>query len=180
MGRAGFSKLECVPEDTMEMLYKEEAIISILPHQTILYFIEYISSTTNRTVYRNKKMKAFSIVALAGLLPSLVQAHYLWPQLILNGKVTAPFEYVREHDNGFMPSWSDGAFLNSNDLRCNKGSMNHRTQPKTARVVAGQDVVGFATNVQSEIRHPGPLQVSASILTTYTPLDKLHVLREQE
>jgi hypothetical protein len=102
-------------------------------------------------------------LAFLALLPTLSLAHYHFPHLILNGKVTNPNEFVREHDNGYMPSWSDGAFLTSNDIRCNKGSENHKSQPKTARVVAGQDVVGFATNVQAEIRHPGPIQVHTKI-----------------
>ena len=108
-------------------------------------------------------MKNVSVLVLAALSPALTLAHYHFPHLILNDKVTNPHEYVREHDNGYMPSWDDGRFLNSNDLRCNKGSENHRTQPKTAKVVAGKDVVGFATNVQAEIRHPGPLQVRFSL-----------------
>ena len=112
-------------------------------------------------------MKNFIILATTALLPTLSVAHYHFPHLILNGKVTNPNEYVREHDNGYMPSWSDGAFLNSNDIRCNKGSENHRSQPKTARVVAGQDTVGFATNVQAEIRHPGPLQVCKILSIRY-------------
>ncbi|KAK7981421.1 hypothetical protein PG988_003659 [Apiospora saccharicola] len=107
-------------------------------------------------------MKNLSVLALAALTPALTLAHYHFPHLILNDKVTGAHEYVREHDNGFMPSWDDGKFLDSNDLRCNKGSENHRTQPKTAKVVAGKDVVGFATNVQAEIRHPGPLQIYMS------------------
>lgn len=112
-------------------------------------------------------MKNLSILALTALLPTLTVAHYHFPHLILNGKVTNPHEYVREHDNGYMPSGSGdslGSWLNSNDLRCNKGSQNHMSQPKTAKVVAGQDVVGFATNVQAEIRHPGPIQVSKNTL----------------
>jgi len=104
-------------------------------------------------------MKNLSVLALAALSPALTLAHYHFPHLILNDKVTGAHEYVREHDNGYMPSWDDGRFLTSNDLRCNKGSQNHRTQPKTAKVVAGKDIVGFATNVQAEIQHPGPLQV---------------------
>jgi hypothetical protein len=107
-------------------------------------------------------MKTFSLLALAGLLPSVTLAHYHFPHLIINGQVTGAHEYVREHDNGYMPSWDNGNFVNSNDLRCNKGSLNHRTQPKTAKVTAGKDVIGFATNVQAEIRHPGPIQIYLS------------------
>ncbi|KAI0206993.1 glycoside hydrolase [Astrocystis sublimbata] len=107
-------------------------------------------------------MKNLSLLALAALAPVLSMAHYHFPHLIINGQVTGAHEYVREHDNGYMPSWSDGAFLNSNDLRCNKGSQNHMRQPKTAKVTAGKDEIGFATNVHAHIQHPGPLQIYLS------------------
>lgn len=102
-----------------------------------------------------------TILALAALVGGSA-AHFHFPHLIVNGKVTNPHEYTREHDNGYMPSWEDGKFLTNTDMRCNKGSMNHRTQPKTYKVTAGQDTVGFATNVQAEIRHPGPFTVYMS------------------
>ncbi|KAI0159860.1 glycoside hydrolase [Hypoxylon sp. FL1284] len=107
-------------------------------------------------------MKNFSLAALTAVLPALAAAHYHFPQLVINGRETGVYEYVREHDNGYMPSWDDGRFLASNDLRCNKGSENHRGTPKAAKVTAGKDSVGFVTNVHSKIQHPGPLQVYLS------------------
>lgn len=91
------------------------------------------------------------------LLPSLTWAHFLFPHLMLNGVKTAPFEYVREHENGFMPSNND--FLTNPDFRCNKGSWGHRRDPKTAQVTAGKDVVGFHTQLDTGIYHPGPVTV---------------------
>ncbi|KAK8068920.1 hypothetical protein PG994_005536 [Apiospora phragmitis] len=95
-------------------------------------------------------------------LPTLSAAHYLFPHFIINDTVTKEYEYVREHDNGFQPSWSDGAILTSNDLRCNKGSENHASAPQTAKVVAGRDIVGFQTNLATKIYHPGPVTILMS------------------
>lgn len=106
-------------------------------------------------------MKNFALLAAVAVLPALSSAHYLFPHLYLNGVKTAGYQYVREHDNGFQPSWDDGRFLQSNDIRCNKGSENHRTQTKAAKVVAGKDSVGFGTNLDGRLGHPGPLTVSA-------------------
>ncbi|KAL8372329.1 hypothetical protein RB595_001903 [Gaeumannomyces hyphopodioides] len=94
------------------------------------------------------------------LLPQLASAHYLFPHFILNDNVSKPQEFTREHDNGFMPLKTPD-ILTSNDIRCNKGSMNHRTQPKTAKVKAGQDTVGFKTAV-GNVFHPGPITIMMS------------------
>jgi len=108
-------------------------------------------------------MKNLSILGLAALMPSSTIAHYFFPHFVINGQVTPEYEYTREHDNFLNPSWEDGAFLNSDDLRCNKGSMNHRTEPKTATVIAGQDVVGFQTYAGTDgLYHPGPVQIYMS------------------
>ncbi|KAK4219896.1 family 61 putative glycoside hydrolase [Rhypophila decipiens] len=94
------------------------------------------------------------------LLPSLSSAHFLFPHLMLNGVKTNPFEYVREHENGFMPSNND--FLTNQDFRCNKGSWQHRRDPKTAQVTAGKDVIGFHTQLDTGIYHPGPVTIYLS------------------
>jgi len=101
----------------------------------------------------------FSTVAAGALAlaPQLGSAHFLFPHLMLNGVRTGAYEYVREHDNGFMPS--NNNFLTSNDFRCNKGSWNHRNQPKTAVVTAGKDTVGFNLHLDFGIYHPGPVTV---------------------
>jgi hypothetical protein len=108
-------------------------------------------------------MKNLSVLALAALMPSASVAHYFFPHFVINGQVTPEYQYTRKHDNFLNPSWEDGAFLNNNDLRCNKGSMNHRTEPQTARVIAGQDVVGFQTYAGTDgLYHPGPVQIYMS------------------
>ncbi|GKT51361.1 cellulose-growth-specific protein [Colletotrichum spaethianum] len=72
---------------------------------------------------------------------------------MLNGQATQGYQY---------PSWNDGKFLQSDDIRCNKGSENHAKNTKAASVIAGQDVVGFTTNIHTKIYHPGPLTILMS------------------
>ena len=105
-------------------------------------------------------MKNLSALALVALLPSATVAHYFFPYVVINGEVTAEWQYAREHDNFLNPSWDDGAFLESNDLRCNKGAENHMSEPETANITAGQDTVGFQTYAGTDgLYHPGPVQV---------------------
>lgn len=107
-------------------------------------------------------MKSFNLLSSVVLAATPSTAHYLFPHFVINDTVTNEFEHVREHDNGFMPSWNDGAILTSNNLRCNKGSENHMSAPTPAQVVAGRDTVGFQTNLGTKIYHPGPVTVSLS------------------
>ncbi|KAL8306381.1 hypothetical protein RB597_003091 [Gaeumannomyces tritici] len=105
---------------------------------------------------------SLTVAAVTALLPALSSAHYLFPHLIINGRVTNAHEYNREHDNGFMPLKTP-EILTNNDIRCNKGSWNHRRQPKTARVTAGVDSVGFRTALGgSDVFHPGPITIYMS------------------
>lgn len=100
-----------------------------------------------------------TVTAVAfAVAPRLASAHFLFPHLMLNGLRTGAFEYVREHDFGFMPHNND--FINSQDFRCNEGSWRHRREPKTAQVTAGRDTVGFNLHLDFGIYHPGPVTVS--------------------
>ncbi|KAK7975463.1 hypothetical protein PG989_013926 [Apiospora arundinis] len=108
-------------------------------------------------------MKSFNLLASVIITATPSAAHYLFPHFIINDTVTNEFEHVREHDNGFMPSWNDGAILTSNDLRCNKGSENHMSAPTPAQIVAGRDIVGFQTNLGTKIYHPGPVTIHMSL-----------------
>ncbi|KAH6621145.1 glycosyl hydrolase family 61-domain-containing protein [Chaetomium sp. MPI-SDFR-AT-0129] len=106
-------------------------------------------------------MHLSSITAGAlALAPQLASAHFLFPHLMLNGVKTEAYEYVREHDFGFNPHKTD--WINSEDFRCNEGSWNHRNDPKTAEVTAGQDVVGFNLHLDFAIYHPGPVTIYLS------------------
>lgn len=101
----------------------------------------------------------FSTVAAGALAlaPQMASAHFLFPHLMLNGVRTGAYEYVREHDFGFMPHNND--WIDSPDFRCNVGSWNHRRQPKTAQVTAGKDSVGFNLHLDFDLYHPGPVTV---------------------
>jgi hypothetical protein len=139
------------------------ALSSVVGRQEFGYistlYESYIRRRARNTIFNEYAMKNFALLTAAALLPSLSLAHYHFPHLVLNGRISGAHEYVRPTDNGYMPSWEEGAFLNNPDIRCNKGSMNHRTEPKTAKIIAGKDIVGFQTNVQARIQHPGPLTV---------------------
>ncbi|KAM0550255.1 hypothetical protein ACHAPJ_008924 [Fusarium lateritium] len=98
----------------------------------------------------------FYLSYLATILPMSL-AHYNHEALIINGKVTEPYEYVRRSTNG----WSPVADVTSQDFVCNGGGLNPDTlaNTKTARVAPG-DILGFTVNI--EIGHPGPLAVYMS------------------
>lgn len=104
----------------------------------------------------------FSTVAAGALAlaPQMASAHFLFPHLMLNGVRTGAYEYVREHDFGFMPHNND--WIDSPDFRCNVGSWGHRRQPKTAQVTAGKDTVGFNLHLDFDLYHPGPVTVSGT------------------
>lgn len=109
-------------------------------------------------------MKNLSTLALVALLPSATVAHYYFPHFVINGNVTPEWQYARKHDNFLNPSWEDGAFLNSNELRCNKGASNHMREPQTAKITAGKDTVGFQTYAGTDgLYHPGPVQVRQAL-----------------
>ena len=105
-------------------------------------------------------MKNVSALALMALLPSATVAHYYFPHFVINGNVTPEWQYARKHDNFLNSSWEDGAFLNNNELRCNKGASNHMREAQTAKITAGKDTVGFQTYAGTDgLYHPGPVQV---------------------
>ncbi|KAF3022636.1 hypothetical protein E8E14_013989 [Neopestalotiopsis sp. 37M] len=103
-------------------------------------------------------MKNIGIFALAaGSLPT-ISAHYFFPHLIVNNNFTGYFEYVREDTQGYMP-FKDG--YDSTDLRCNVGSEGFANQTGVYKVKAG-DELGFGTDFNALIQHPGPMQVYMS------------------
>ncbi|KAF7532277.1 hypothetical protein G7054_g8108 [Neopestalotiopsis clavispora] len=100
-------------------------------------------------------MKNIGIFALAaGSLPT-ISAHYFFPHLIVNNNFTGYFEYVREDTQGYMP-FKDG--YDSTDLRCNVGSEGFANQTGVYKVKAG-DELGFGTDFNALIQHPGPIQI---------------------
>ncbi|KAJ4317745.1 hypothetical protein N0V84_007182 [Fusarium piperis] len=97
-----------------------------------------------------------SVLAVAAALPS-VFAHYNFEALIVNGKATEPYEYVRQTTNSNSPIED----VTSKDIVCNAGGLDATIRAKTkTHAVAPGDEVGFTVN--SEISHPGPLAVYMS------------------
>ncbi|KAF5010834.1 hypothetical protein FDECE_3007 [Fusarium decemcellulare] len=97
-----------------------------------------------------------SILAVAAALPTAF-AHYNFEALIVNGKATEPYEYVRQTTNSNSPIED----VTSKDIICNAGGLDADIRAKTkTHAVAPGDEVGFTVNV--EIGHPGPLAVYMS------------------
>ncbi|KAH9863351.1 hypothetical protein IAQ61_009628 [Plenodomus lingam] len=88
---------------------------------------------------------------LSFLAATTVTAHYTFPELIVNGKKTGLWTYVRKTAN----YQSNGPItdISSPSIRCYE--LSPGTPSKTYNVSAGDDV-GFTA--ASSISHPGPLQ----------------------
>ncbi|KAJ8117469.1 hypothetical protein OPT61_g1335 [Boeremia exigua] len=94
----------------------------------------------------------FLTSTIVALTATLTSAHYNFERLIVNGKVTEPYEYVRAL--GYMVSNSPMTNVQHTDMRCNNGSFAAASKTKTYSVVAG-DTVGFT--IRDSLGHPGPL-----------------------
>ncbi|OQE01969.1 hypothetical protein PENSOL_c003G07907 [Penicillium solitum] len=99
------------------------------------------------------------LVALAAI-PN-VSAHYFFPHFIANGNFTGYYEYVREDTQNHMPMKGQ---YSSNDFRCNTGSQDFASKTGVYKVKAGNEI-GFGTDFNALIQHPGPLQVYMSKAT---------------
>jgi hypothetical protein len=90
------------------------------------------------------------------MLPNVL-AHYNFESLIVNGKETSAYEYVRRTKNGNGPILD----VKSSDIICNKGGIDDDilAVTKTHKVAPG-DQVGFKMN--EYLGHPGPLAVYLS------------------
>ncbi|VBB71335.1 Putative Glycoside Hydrolase Family 61 [Podospora comata] len=88
-----------------------------------------------------------------------VEAHYRYSKLIVNGRVTNDWEYVRENSNFIMPTKQ---FLQpSDDFRCNSGSFANAGRTKVHKVNPG-DSIGFRLWNGGKILHPGPTTIHMS------------------
>jgi len=97
-------------------------------------------------------MKFTQFAAAALLSAPIVNAHYIFNILMVNGQqIGGEYEYVRKNSNSYMPSFME--IVNSNDLRCNQGATSSGT--KTYEVKAG-DKVGLKVFNNEFIEHPGP------------------------
>ena len=98
-------------------------------------------------------MKTTTSLALGMLASPLVQAHYIFSQVIHNGQaVGGDYTYIRKNSNTYMPSFTNDV-VNSPNLRCNSGAT--AGSAKTLEVAAG-DKVGFKLWFNENIEHPGP------------------------
>ncbi|KAF7555434.1 hypothetical protein G7Z17_g2131 [Cylindrodendrum hubeiense] len=114
------------------------------------------------------KFSIATSVALAAL-PSLTSAHYFFPHLYVNDVKSEEFEYVRRSTQGYQPHFGFD-ILSSNDMRCNTGSQANAGSTKVASVNSG-DTIGFGTNLDGNIQHPGPIQVYMSKATDVSSYD---------
>ena len=94
----------------------------------------------------------FITSTLVALTATLASAHYNFERLIVNGKTTEPYEYVR----ALGPMVGNGPFydVKHTDIRCNNGSFAAASKTKTYPVKAG-DTLGFT--IRDVLGHPGPL-----------------------
>jgi Auxiliary Activity family 9 (formerly GH61) len=81
-------------------------------------------------------MKTFSLLAF--VIPPLVQSHYIFNRLVVDGKeIGAEYDYFRRNSNSYNPAFT-ADIVNSPDLRCNKGAKPGST--KTYTVAAGTKI----------------------------------------
>lgn len=101
-----------------------------------------------------------SILAAAALT-QLASAHYFFEKLVIDGKETKPYEFVRENTRAikYNPTkWKnplDDITPDMNDFRCNKGAFTNAGRTGTAEVKAGSKL-GMKLGVGATMRHPGP------------------------
>ena len=119
----------------------------ICGHRWLLHAL----STINSGLEPSLAMKPLILLVAAA---AVVDAHYIFNILIVNGKrIGGEYDYFRRNSNSYNPAFP-ADIINSTDLRCNHGAKaNSRT--KTYDVNAG-DKIGFKLFNNEFIEHPGP------------------------
>ncbi|KAJ3732320.1 glycoside hydrolase [Lentinula guzmanii] len=102
------------------------------------------------------RLASLSIVALSGVIHTGL-AHYTFPDLIVNGTVTADWEYVRETANHYTND--PVTDVTSDAIRCYELDSTSAGAAGIATVVAGS-TVGFQPNI--DLYHPGYLSAYMS------------------
>lgn len=82
----------------------------------------------------NMKLTSSALFFLTNALP-LVSGHYVFSTLIVDGKSTQEYEYIRKNSNGYQPTLASDIL--NNDFRCNSGSMTSATNTKVYQVAPG-------------------------------------------
>lgn len=101
----------------------------------------------------------WSLATAALLAAPLVNGHYIFSQLIVNGSpVGSDYSYIRKNTNTYMPSYAADV-INSPNLICNEGAQ--KAYSETYDVKAG-DKIGFKLSFNEMIEHPGPAFVYMS------------------
>ncbi|KAL4739527.1 glycosyl hydrolase family 61-domain-containing protein [Aspergillus similis] len=112
------------------------------------------------------KYLSVSFLAAAALFRPTT-AHYIFSKLVLNGEVSADWQYIRETTRSecYMPtkftSTFDNLTPNDSDFRCNLGSFSNAASTEVAEVAAG-DTIAMKLFYDGSIAHPGPGQVFMS------------------
>ena len=83
-----------------------------------------------------------SLLFLIGLGAHSTSAHYIFSKFSVNGAVSADYEYIRKNSNGYQPNLVSTGSLDSNDFRCNIGSLDSASKTKVYTVKPG-DELGF-------------------------------------
>lgn len=107
----------------------------------------------------------FSTIALAAL-SQVASAHYFFEVATVNGKDSAPFQYIRDFTRATKynpikfssnPSADirDNSFADGEDIICNQGATGNGASTEVADVKAG-DVITFKLGVGGKMGHPGP------------------------
>jgi hypothetical protein len=101
-------------------------------------------------------MRTSTALAALAAFPAAL-AHYNFESLIVNGQVTAPYQYVRRTTNSNSPIENSS----SPNIVCNQGGNDAAIRAATQTyTVSPGDQLGFAIN--SELGHPGPQAVYLS------------------
>ncbi|CAI7623115.1 unnamed protein product [Penicillium pancosmium] len=100
---------------------------------------------------------AFLVGAALAAIPH-ASAHYFFPHFIADGNFMGYYKYVREDTQNYMPF--KGGY-SKDDFRCNTGSMDYASKTGVYKVKAGE-TIGFGTDFNTLIQHPGPIQVYMS------------------
>lgn len=106
-------------------------------------------------------MKYTVATALVALAAPMVSAHYTFDQLLVNGEtIGRPWQYVRRHDRGYMPTFQAEA-ATSNDFRCNQNA-DSGANTDVFTVSVGDNVGILQAFGAGGMQHPGPTQVYMS------------------
>ncbi|EMD88003.1 glycoside hydrolase family 61 protein, partial [Bipolaris maydis ATCC 48331] len=104
----------------------------------------------------------------AAAIAQIASAHYFFERLIIDGKETKPYEFVRENTRAikYNPTkWKnplDNITPDDTDFRCNKGAFSSASRTGVAEVAPGTKLA-MKLGVGATMQHPGPGHVHMSL-----------------